>query len=254
MRCRCRIGEKRPGRPPCGCPGRSDNARASQARGGRNAAGVFITQRMADTARVIQQWAGDELRRSSGDLLRQPGELTLRPGTHIELPPAAGLVTQRRRHGTGQRSGGGKRPHPGRGHPPRTQIALPRQRARPHPAATTPLTRPTPAPAAAATPRQTSARRAGDRDARQRPAHDRPPPLLRPRPAGRHHCAARHSHHQYAPASLPAAGTMLAVTRKHQGTSASNQPPTAHPIRSPNRDAGTRLPGGSREQDRPPEP
>src|SRR5437016_8378565 len=39
--------------------------------------------------------------------------------------------------------------------PPRTQIALPRQRARPHPTATTPLTRPTPAPAAAATPRQT---------------------------------------------------------------------------------------------------
>jgi hypothetical protein len=50
--------------------------------------GVFITQRMADTARVVQQRAGDELRRSSGDLLRQPGELSLRPGTHIELPPA----------------------------------------------------------------------------------------------------------------------------------------------------------------------
>jgi hypothetical protein len=147
----------------------------------------------------------------------------------------AGLVTQRRRHGTGQQSGGGKRPHPGRGHPPRTQIALPRQRARPHPAATTPLIRPTPAPAAAATPRQTPARRAGDRDARQRPAHARPPPLLRPRPAGRHHCAARHSHHQYAPASLSTAGAMLAVTWKHQGTAAPKQPPTAHPPYAPQR-------------------
>ena len=50
--------------------------------------GVFITQRMTDTAWVVQQRAGDELRRSSGNLLRQPRELTLRPGTHIELPPA----------------------------------------------------------------------------------------------------------------------------------------------------------------------
>ena len=58
-------------------PGRS-------AEGGR-LPGVFVTQRMADTARVVQQGAGDELRRGSGDLLRQPGELALRPETHIEL-------------------------------------------------------------------------------------------------------------------------------------------------------------------------
>ena len=43
---------------------------------------------MTDTAPVVQQRAGDELCRSRGDLLRQPGELALRPGTHIELPPA----------------------------------------------------------------------------------------------------------------------------------------------------------------------
>jgi hypothetical protein len=49
---------------------------------------VLITQRTSDTARVVQQWAGDELRRSSSDLLRKPSDLTLRPGTHIELPPA----------------------------------------------------------------------------------------------------------------------------------------------------------------------
>ena len=58
-------------------PGRS-------AEGGR-LPGVFVTQRMADTARVVQQGAGDELRRGSSDLLRQPGELALRPETHIEL-------------------------------------------------------------------------------------------------------------------------------------------------------------------------
>jgi hypothetical protein len=51
--------------------------------------GVFVAQRMADTARVVQQRAGDELRRSNGGLLRQPGELSLRPGTHIELPPGS---------------------------------------------------------------------------------------------------------------------------------------------------------------------
>jgi hypothetical protein len=50
--------------------------------------GVFVTKRMADTPRIVQQWAGDELRRSRGDLLRQPGELALRPGTHIVLPAA----------------------------------------------------------------------------------------------------------------------------------------------------------------------
>ena len=50
--------------------------------------GVFITQRTSDTARVVQQRAGDELRRSRGDLLRKPSELTLRPGAHIELSPA----------------------------------------------------------------------------------------------------------------------------------------------------------------------
>ena len=35
--------------------------------------GVFVPQRMADTARVVQQRAGDELRRGSGDLFRQGG-------------------------------------------------------------------------------------------------------------------------------------------------------------------------------------
>ena len=37
--------------------------------------GVFVTQRIADTVRVVQPGAGNELRRSSGALLRQPGEL-----------------------------------------------------------------------------------------------------------------------------------------------------------------------------------
>jgi len=50
--------------------------------------GVFVMQRVTDTVRVVQQRAGDELRRGRSDLLRQPGELALRPGTHIELPPA----------------------------------------------------------------------------------------------------------------------------------------------------------------------
>ena len=45
-------------------------------------------ERVTDTVRVVQQRAGDELHRGSGDPLRQPGELALRPGTHIELPPA----------------------------------------------------------------------------------------------------------------------------------------------------------------------
>jgi hypothetical protein len=42
--------------------------------------GVFITQRMTDTARVIQQWAGDELRRSSSDLLRATRRADAAPG------------------------------------------------------------------------------------------------------------------------------------------------------------------------------
>src|SRR5690349_23649185 len=78
------------------------------------------------------------------------------------------------------------------------RLAAPRptHRARPHPTATTPLIRPTPAPAAAATPRQTPARQAGDREARQ-PAHGRPLPLPRLRPADRHRRAAHRSQHQY---------------------------------------------------------
>ena len=159
-----------------------------------------------------------------------------------------GPVTQRRRHGTGEQIGGGKRPRPGLGAP------VPRQHARPHPAATTPLIRPTPAPAAAATPRQTPRRRAGDRDARQLPAHDQPPPLLRPRPAGRHHCAARHPHHQYAPASLPTTRAMLANTRKVPRRLRADLAATAPPIRSPEGTPARVLPGSSREQDRPPEP
>ena len=50
--------------------------------------GVFVTQPMADTVWVAQQRAGVELRRSRGDLLRQPAAQALGPGTHIELPPS----------------------------------------------------------------------------------------------------------------------------------------------------------------------
>ena len=242
MRRRCRIGEKRPRRPPCGCPGRSGNARASQALRRAECCPAYSSR---------SGWPARHWLSSSGPVMNSAAAAAIFSGSRAiwrcargrtsSFHRPAGLVTQRRRHGTGEQSGGGKRPHPGRGHPPRTQVPLPRQRARPHPAATTRLTRPTPAPAAAATPRQTPARRADVRDARQRPAHDRPLLLLRPRPAGRHLCAARHSHHQYAPASRPTAGAMLAVCRKHQGTSAPNQPLTAHPHTLPNEDVSARF-------------
>jgi hypothetical protein len=137
-----------------------------------------------------------------------------------------GPVTQRRRQGTGGQSGGGTPPRPGRGHPPPTPAPHPRQRARPHLAATTPLTRPTPAPPAAATPQRTPARRAGVRDALQRPAHDLPLPLLQPQPAVPHHRAARHSYHPVCsrqPADRPShAGGHLETTGSIRAGSAAH--------------------------------
>ncbi len=72
--------------------------------------------------------------------------------------------------GTGGQSGGGRWPRPGLGHLPQTRAPHPGQRARRHPVATTPLIRLTPAAPAAATPWQRPARRACDRDGRQRQA------------------------------------------------------------------------------------
>jgi hypothetical protein len=52
--------------------------------------GIFVTQRMP-TRRGLSS-SGPVMNSTSGDLLRQPGELALCPATHIELPP-----TDRRR-------------------------------------------------------------------------------------------------------------------------------------------------------------
>src|SRR6516162_5294056 len=60
---------------------------------------------------------------------------------------------------------------------------------------------------------------------------------------------------QYAPASLPIERAMLAVPRKRWGSiRAGFSCPRALPIRSPKGTPARVLPGGSREQDRPPEP
>ena len=213
--------------------------------------GVFVTQRVADTARVVQQRAGDELCRGRGDLLWQPGDLALRPGRTSSFHRPAGPVTQRRRQGTGVQSGGGTLPRLGRGHPPLPSALHRRQRARLHPAATTRLTRPTPVLPAAATPRQTPARRAGARDARQRPAHDRPLPLRRPRPAGRHRRAARRSCH---PVCSRQPADRASHTGGHQEAIGNIRAGFSCPRALANRTATARLPGGNVIQPWPPEP
>ena len=55
---------------------------------GRMLTGVFVPQRMANTVRVIQERAGDELGRGCGDLFRQASECALCPWPDVELPAA----------------------------------------------------------------------------------------------------------------------------------------------------------------------
>jgi hypothetical protein len=52
------------------------------------APGVFITQRMADTARVPSSGPVMNSAAAAAIFSGSLSELTLRPGTHIELPPA----------------------------------------------------------------------------------------------------------------------------------------------------------------------
>jgi hypothetical protein len=51
--------------------------------------GVLITQRVADTVRVIQERASNELGSSGGDFLGQPVELASRAGPDVEAPATA---------------------------------------------------------------------------------------------------------------------------------------------------------------------
>jgi TOTE conflict system, Archaeo-Eukaryotic Primase domain len=163
--------------------GRMTPKEVSRATAGGMLPGIFITQQIADTARVVQQGPVMNFAAAAAIFSGSRASWRCARGRPSSFHRPTGPVTRRQRRGTGAQSDDGKRPHPGMGHPPLNPAPRPRRRARPHPAAATPLIRPTPAPAAAATPRQTPARQAGDREARQPPAHGRPLHLPRLRPA-----------------------------------------------------------------------
>ena len=74
-------------------------SRESHARGGRNAAGVFVTQRMADPARVVQQGAGGELRRAAAIFSGSRAGWRCARGRTSRFHRSAGPVTRRRWHG-----------------------------------------------------------------------------------------------------------------------------------------------------------
>ena len=74
-------------------------SRESHAQGGRNAAGVFVTQRMADPALVVQQGAGGELRRAAAIFSGSRASWRCARGRTSRFHRSAGPVTRRRRHG-----------------------------------------------------------------------------------------------------------------------------------------------------------
>lgn len=52
-------------------------------------ASVFIMERVADSERIVQKRADDELGNRRGDLLGKARDLALRARTHIEVPASA---------------------------------------------------------------------------------------------------------------------------------------------------------------------
>ena len=52
-------------------------------------ASIFIMDRVADSERIVQKRAYDELRNRRGDFLGKARNLALRTRTHIEVPASA---------------------------------------------------------------------------------------------------------------------------------------------------------------------
>ncbi len=150
---------------------------ASPSRAGLRAYGLSRSAPVMNSTAAAAIFSG---RRASGRSAR---------GRTSSCHRSRGRLTQRQRCPADERTGGGTRPHPAPGLPPRHRAPRPRRRAPRHPAATTRSIQPTLVPLGAATARPIPARQTCGQDARRQPARDPLLPHRRRRPAGRHRFA-----------------------------------------------------------------